>query len=271
MQVTELERDIRLFRGDAFEGVATAFANNGDVLLVDALASRADAERMRQHIEHQWSKRVRVVVVTHYMSDHMSGLCLFPEAQIVAHRHFMHTYLSQRGRSEADDREFVPPTTTFGDVLTLEWGRHTLELFNNPGKTLCTVCVDVPNADLLLASDNVVGNIAYLSSGAPALIDGSIERLQQRRRGRIVPGHMGILPAESLANARHYLRRLREAVRQAMRETDAEGAIRDISLDACVAAGVAPIPFEREWHAQNLAVVLERRPFAVGGFERSPA
>jgi cyclase len=253
MRITAIEPDILVFRGDFFESLATAFIHAGDVLLVDALASRADAEEMRRHLEEELGTKVRVIVATHYMNDHMAGLRLFPGAQIIAQRYFMHTFLSQRGRSAGDDEDFVAPTTVFGDTLTLCFGRHTLNLFHNPGHTMSTIGIDVLGHDLLFSGDNVLGNIAYVSSSAPALIAGAIDRLRRMGRGRIVPGHIGVLPGEAPQNALHYLGRLRERVL-----ADPDG-IRGIGIEDCLAAGVAPTPFEREWHGKNLDVILERR------------
>lgn len=258
MRIETIETDVLLFRGDAYEGVATAFIEGGNVLLVDALASRPDAMWMREEIENRLGKKVRVIVVTHYMSDHIAGLSLFPEAQIVAHQHFLHTFMSQRDRSVEDERDFIPPTQTISDTLTLRWGRHTLEIFHNPGKTLCTLCVDVPDCGLVFASDNIVGNIAYLSSSVPELIDASIERLERRGRARVIGGHMGALPAAALGNAREYLRRLRERVLLARDRPDPDKEIEAISVEDCLAAGVEPTEFEREWHAHNLGLVKER-------------
>ena len=268
MRVEQVESDILVFIGVEYESIATAFVRNGDVLLVDALASRSDARWMRHHLEEVLGKKVRIIISTHYMSDHMAGLRLFPDAQVVAHRYFMHTFLSQRNRSVEDDENFLPPTTVVGDTLTLEWGRHELALFHNPGKTLCTICIDVPDCDLLFASDNVVGNIAYISGSAPDLISGAIDRLQQRRRGRIVPGHMGVLKAEALGNARHYLERLRERVSEARRRPSGADAVRAIGIEECLAPGVEPTAFEREWHGRNLEVILERRVFTVDASRR---
>ena len=262
MRVEQLESDILVFVGDEYESVATAFLRDGDVLLVDALASRPDAEWMRRHLEEELGKKVRIIVSTHYMNDHMAGLRLFPDAKIVAHRHYLYTFLSQRNRSVQDDEDFVRPTTVFGDTLTLEWGRHALALFHNPGKTLCTICIDVPGSDLLFSSDNVVGNIAYISSSAPELISDAIARLQQLGRRRVIPGHMGVLKGEALGNARRYLERLGERVRAARRDGFEAAAIRSINIEDCLAPGIEPTAFEREWHGRNLDVILERRLFS---------
>jgi len=256
MRIEPIDSDILVFRGDFFESLATAFIRDGDVLLVDALASRADAGEMRRHLEDDLGKKVRVIVATHYMNDHMAGLRLFPDAQIIAHRFYQHTFLSQRGRTVEDDEDFVPPTTVFGDTLTLNWGRHTLHLFHNPGHTMSTIGIDVADRDLLFTGDNVLGNMAYVSSSAPALIAGAIDRLVRLPRRRIVPGHIGVLPGTAPRNALHYLGRLRDRV-------VAGGAIRDIAIEDCLVAGVEPTPFEREWHGKNLDVILERRLLTV--------
>lgn len=264
MQLTELEPDILVFRGDAYESLATAFIQGREVLLVDALAGPEDAGALRAHLEGQLGLRVRLILMTHYMSDHMAGLRLFPRARIASHRAYVQTFLSQRGLSAEDERAFVPPSIELGGELAFDWGRHHLRVFPNEGKTPCTLNVDVPAADLVLCSDNLVGNTAYLSSSTPERLDAGLARLQELGRSRIVPGHMGVLPGSALANARHYLVRLRQAVVAARRSADAVRSVRAIDIESCVAADVTPTPFEREWHGRNLERVLERDLFAGG-------
>ncbi len=182
----------------------------------------------------------------------------------MAQRYFPHSYHSQRGRTVEDDGDFVPPTIVFGDSLTLDWGRHRLALFHNPGHTLATIGIDVPGSDLLFTSDNVVGHIAYVSSSAPELIASALERLRRFRRGRIVPGHIGPLEGSAPDDAYFYLERLGERVRRARRDGSPDEAIRRIGIEECLAPGVEPTAFEREWHGQNLERIVERRLFALG-------
>ena len=263
MQIQAPEADILVFRGEAYESLATAFIHGRDVLLVDALADRGDGEAMREHLEEELGKRVRFILMTHYMSDHMSALGLFPGARVAAHRHYAHTFLSQRRRSAQDEQEFVPPSIELAGDITFDWGRHRLQVFHNPGKTPCMLNVDVPDADLVIASDNLVGHTAYLSYTAPELLDAGLLRLQQLGRGRVIPGHMGVLPGAAVGNARHYLKRLGERVVVARCQGGADG-IRAIRIEDCLTQGVAPTPFEREWHDINLNVVLERGVFPLG-------
>ncbi|HEV2112001.1 MAG TPA: MBL fold metallo-hydrolase [Gammaproteobacteria bacterium] len=263
MQVTELESDILVFRGAAYESLATAFVHGRDALLVDALAEQGDAEAMRAHLEGRLGLRVRLILMTHYMSDHMAGLRLFPRARVAAHRFYAHTFLSQRNRSPQEEREFVPPSIELGGDLAFDWGCHRLRVFHNPGKTPCMLNVDVAAADLAICSDNLVCNTVYLSHAAPELLDAGLVRLQQLGRGRVVPGHMGVLPGTAVTNARHYLKRLGEQVMVARSHGDAAANIRAISIEACLSPGVEPSGFERQWHTRNLEVVRERSVFAT--------
>ena len=256
--VTQIEPDIFVFRGNAYESIATVFVHGRHALLVDALASAADAQRMRAHIETTLGASVRLIVMTHAMSDHMSGLHLFPDAHVLAHAFHDFTFLSQRERSIEDEREFVRPTIEIQGEVMFAWGRNRLRVFHNPGKTMCALAVDVPDRDLVVCGDAIVGNIAYLSSSAPDLIDRAIQSLQRLGRSRVIPGHIGPQDASALGNARSYLRELGRCVgakRDAHCGTD---SIFGIAIETCLAEGVTPTPFEREWHARNLDRIVER-------------
>src|SRR3546814_1948523 len=87
-----------MFVGDDHESVATAFLDGDDVLLVDSLGSMDDARWLRRVLCGDMGKTVRVVAATHFMSAHIAGMSLFPEALTIAHRHYRHTFLSQNRR-----------------------------------------------------------------------------------------------------------------------------------------------------------------------------
>jgi cyclase len=266
MRIENIEADVLMFVGDSYESVATAFVRDAEVLLVDTLASCADAEWMRRYLMEEMGKTVRTIVATHYMSDHMAGMRLYPEAQVIAQRYFRYTFQTQRQRSARQDEDFVNPTVVFGDTLTLKWGRHDLRLFHNPGKTMCLVNIDAPSCDAVFAGDNIVGNIVYLSRSSPEMIDQAIARLQVLQRGRVIGGHMGIFPARTLNNARHYLRSLREATINIYRTHPPDRAVRaieSITIESCLAPGVVPAAFEREWHGRNLDVLVEQDTFKL--------
>ncbi|WP_158549206.1 MBL fold metallo-hydrolase [Lysobacter silvisoli] len=259
----ELAEQVWMFVGEAYESVATAFIDGDDALLVDTLASTEDALRLRQALCEQRGKSVRAIVATHYMSDHLAGLPLFPQALSIAQRHYRHTFLYQNRREDAYYRE---PRLVFDQAMTLRWGAHELRLLHNPGKTLDHVSVDVPGADLVCAGDNIVGRIVYLSRADPMALRAAILRLRELGRGRVIGGHMGCFPAAVLEQALHYLDRLRETVvriRATSVPTQADERITAIPIEACLAPQVQPLAFEREWHGRNLEAIVAQSVFAL--------
>ena len=263
MRIEELGADVLMFVGDEHESVATAFLDGDDVLLVDALGSIEDAQSLRRVLCDEMGKTVRVVAATHFMSDHIAGLSLFPDALTIAHRHYRHTFLSQNRPVLELYRE---PKVVFDGGMTLRWGRHALHFLHNPGKTMDHVSVDVPTADLVCAGDNIVGNIVYVSKADPALLRSAIVRLRQLGRRTVIGGHMGRFPAAVLDNAIHYLGRLQAAViriRADATPLEAGDRIAAIPIEGCLAPGVAPSGFEREWHRRNLEAIVAQSIFAL--------
>lgn len=258
MQVREIAPKTLLYRGTAYQSLATALIRGRDALLVDALADRSDALMMRDHLEGELGVKVRVLVLTHGMVDHMAGVGLFPDAILIAHRDYLETYHAERPAPE-EKRERADIEVT--DELHFAWGRRRLRIFSNAGKTRCTLNVDLPDSDLVLCGDNLVGHIAYLSGAEPASLEAGLIRLQQLGRSRVVPGHMDVMPASALGAAYQYLAHLAAAVELARRRPDAPDAIRRIAIEHCLAPGISATAFEREWHGENLERVIERQMF----------
>lgn len=263
MRFEQLSPGVLMFVGDEYESVATAFLDGDDVLLIDSLASDRDARWLRSVLCGELGKTVRVIAATHFMSDHIAGISMFPDALTIVHRHHRHTFLSQNRRVDALYRE---PQMVFDSAMTLRWGQHELRFLHNPGKTMDHISVDVPTADLVCAGDNIVGNIIYLSKADPALIRTAIGRIRQFGRGTVIGGHMGSFSAAALDNAIHYLDRLQSAVvgiRANQTTQDVDRQIASISIEACLAPQVEPTAFEREWHQRNLEVIVDQSTFAL--------
>lgn len=255
MDIVTLNPDIFVVKGACYESLATVIVRGDEALLVDGLASAGDALALRRFVSDDLGKRVRFIISTHYMSDHMAAFPLFEGAEIIAHRLHAHTFYSQLERDA-----FVEPSIVFDSELTLRWGAYELELFHNPGHTMSTVNIDLRGADVLFTADNVLGNMAYISSSSPEMLLAANERLLRRRRAKLVPGHMRVLGGEAIPNSREYLGRLGDRVRAAREEGR---ALEGIAIESCLSPGCVASDFEREWHGRNLQVVQTRNLFAV--------
>jgi glyoxylase-like metal-dependent hydrolase (beta-lactamase superfamily II) len=255
----QIESDIHLFIGEGYDSNSTAFVKGDEVLLVDAMASRRDAERLRERIETGLKKRVRFVIATHYFSDHLAALKLFPDAEIIAHQNYMHTFTTERHRSREEEANFVEPTMLISDSLLMRWGRYTLDVFHNPGHTMSTLSIEVPEADLLMAGDTVVGNIIYLAYSTPEMIRRALRRLRRRGRGRLISSHMGVRGGEAVEHALVYLDRLEAHARAAWQAGEAGDSVLRIPIGSCLSPGLEATPFEELFHGRNLESIVGRR------------
>jgi len=165
MRIEKLEDDLLVAVGKQYESTTAIFLDGNRALLVDGMASREDGLELRRFVEEDLGKKVTFLVSTHYFSDHLAAWGLFPGVPIVAHRNYRQTFDGEAFRTEEEKRHFVEPTVIVDDGLEIAWGRFHLDVFYNPGHTLCSLAIDVPEADLLLAGDTVVGNIVYSTMG----------------------------------------------------------------------------------------------------------
>jgi glyoxylase-like metal-dependent hydrolase (beta-lactamase superfamily II) len=259
MRIDHSEDGLYVLRGEAQDANATVLAADGRAVIVDAMASRADAAALRAFVEDELGLTVRYLIATHYFSDHLAALASFPQAEIVAHEHYQHTFDSERFRTDEERGFYVRPTLLVRDGLLLRWGRFTLDVFHNPGHTMSTLGIDVPEADLLFGGDTVVGGLAYLAYSTPELLATALQRLRRRGRGRLLSSHGGIAPGRAIDDSLHYLRALGDAVSEARKSSHPATAIRAVPLEACLAPGLAARDFERMFHARNLESVVDRQ------------
>ncbi|MCC7635368.1 MBL fold metallo-hydrolase [Stenotrophomonas rhizophila] len=263
MHLQPLGPDVLLCVGEDYQSVATVFLDGNDALLVDSMGSAADADRLRALICEELGKAVRVIVSTHFMSDHIAGLATFPDAMVIAHRNYRHTFLSQNRRVDGFYRE---PQVVFDSAMRIRWGRHALGLLHNPGRTIDHISVDVPSADLACVGDNIVGNIVYLSNSDPVQMRAAIDRVKQVGRGTVVGGHMGRFGAAVLDNALHYLDRICRnvvAIRAQAEGESLRSRLAAIRIEDCLAPGVEASAFEREWHLRNLEAIEAQGIFGL--------
>ncbi|WP_164010941.1 MBL fold metallo-hydrolase [Pyxidicoccus trucidator] len=256
LKTVSLAADVLVVTGETYASNTTLFLDGRDVLMVDALGSRADAQALRRFVHEELNARVRLAVCTHGFSDHLAALQEFPEALVLAHERFEDTFRAERFRSDEESGFFRAPELRAAGPLHLQWGRYALEVFSNTGHTASTLNIDVPSLDLLFSADTAVGHMAYVAYGAPEAIDAALGRSEARGRARVIQGHGGVVSPRTLSSARYYLRALEAAVREARGTPE---RVRAIPLAACLPADVRGSEFEAFFHSRNLDEVVTRR------------
>lgn len=260
MRIETVSDDLRIFIGDKYDSNSAILIHGREALLIDAVGSTADAKELSDYIRDGLGARVRFIISTHYFSDHMAALRVFPDAEIIAHRNFRQTFDAEEFRSAEEGEFFVEPHVVIDSSLVMRWGALNLNVFHNPGHTPATLNVDIPEADLVLTSDTFVGNIAYFRYGHPEDIAAALERIRSLGRSRAVASHGGTTSSEAVEHALFYLRTLRNDVRY-LRRRSLDVTIPLIKLNSCLPQGVKGTDFENIFHKRNLDVVTERSLF----------
>jgi cyclase len=263
MEIKQLATDLLLLIGDTYHSNTTVFINGDELLLVDAMASLEDGEKLVEFINKDLAKKVRFIISTHYFSDHIASLRFFPQASIIAHIDYRKTFESEKFRTEKEAEHYVEPTILISDRMVMRWGGFNLDIFHNPGHTLSTLNIDVPEADLLMTSDTVVGNIVYFQYSTPTLIESALQRLQSRKRAQVIKGHWGNVDFAVIEHALYYLDSLRTQVTAANSRPERDELISQISLASCLPADINGSAFENIYHRRNLETIIERKLFLV--------
>jgi glyoxylase-like metal-dependent hydrolase (beta-lactamase superfamily II) len=110
MRVEQIETDLYLAIGDAFDSNSTILLSGKEALVIDALGSKRDAHDLKHLIEQNFEARVRFIICTHYFSDHLAASKLFPDSQIIAHKKYRQTFDQEQFRSGRRGIIFVEPT-----------------------------------------------------------------------------------------------------------------------------------------------------------------
>lgn len=243
MRIEQIEKDLYLAIGDAYDSNSTILLSGKEALVIDALASKKDAQDLKRLIEQNFEASVQFFICTHYFSDHLAALKLFPTSQIIAHKNYQQTFDQERFRSEEEASFFVEPTILMSDDLTIHWGRFNLNLFYNPAHTTGTINIDIPEADLIHVSDTIVGNMVYIAYSSPDAFFPGLQKIKERGRKKLISSHLGLRSIDAIDHAESYLRILQDKIKM----PDSK-----VSLQECLPPHVEATPFENIFHKRNI-------------------
>jgi glyoxylase-like metal-dependent hydrolase (beta-lactamase superfamily II) len=230
-------------QGDPNTGV---IVGDDSVMVIDAQATPAMAQKVIEHIRQVTDKPVRHVVLSHYHAVRVLGASAYGASEIIA-SDLCRAMIVERGQEDWDSEfarfprlfqaaDTIPgltwPTQTFSDNLTLYLGRRRVDLmWLGRGHTAGDIVAWVPDAGVMYSGDLVEYRSACYCGDAhfgdwPETLDEIAEfepDALMPGRGDAVTGSDNV--AEAIELTRRFLRDTYAPV--------ARGAARGAPLKAC--------------------------------------
>ena len=180
---------------------------DGEALVVDTRTTPGHARELIADIGRLTPLPVRLVVDTHWHSDHVFGNHDFRPATIWAHERCRSRLLENGEHQRAslaaalpDLAEDIgslvidPPDRTFVDTTSLAVGARPVELhYLGRGHTDADIVIVVPDAGILFAGDLLENDaVPFFGDGYPIEWPATVTRLLGLVGGPVVPGHGSI-------------------------------------------------------------------------------
>ncbi len=272
--------DIYVFTSELYAQVtAGAVISPEGAVVIDTLAFPSETLEIRQFIENQLGARVRYVINTHYHADHSNGTCLFPGAEVIAHRRCRDRLdtVGRQGMARAQEQTpelaglsvVLPSTLVTHGPLNLHVGKKTLQLFATPGHSPDSISVLLKEDRILFAADMMMP--------LPHIVDGdlddmlaSLKLIPEMGLENVVQGHGEVVLRGEIDDAvksnLRYLDSLSKKVNAAVKKEKLRESLREITIESC---GKSRIPLNGIVARLHDANVLSLYDKLTGG--RRPA
>jgi cyclase len=266
-RVTE---DIHVFISSLYvEVAATVILTPEGAVVVDTMPFPQEAQQVRDFALRRSPRGIRYVVNTHHHADHVYGSFMFPEAELIAHRHCREIMLKVGEASLEQAKAQTPllasvelciPQLVFETELLLRLGDKTIHLMHAPGHSPDGLMIHVPEDKVLIASD-VVTPVPFVVRGNPEELIESLSRIKDFNLENAIQGHGGVLLRGEINEAVDaniaYLRAAEEKVREIIAEGRPRTELKEIDIEEC---GLSRVPLGglvQRFHQANLDYIYE--------------
>ena len=240
--VRELAEGVYAVPGDSGRGSegrpnAGFVVTKEGVIVIDALASPLQGERLVRSIRNVTSEPIRWLILTHHHPDHHFGAVALRRAgaRVLAHPDRA-TVAAEAGEAAlAEDwtrvvgaeemRNFeygnAPDGPVTADTTLTAGGRTVRILHPGPAHTPGDLAVWLPAERVLFAGDLLIEDgVTMVVDGHSGVLLAGLDRLDSLDATVVVPGHGRISydPARLIQLTRSYVQGLRSAIEQAIRE-----------------------------------------------------
>lgn len=144
----------------------TVIVQGKQALLIDA-AFPEYSERVKKDLEAR-EIEVKIIVLSHYHSDHASGCAVFSQCDIYASEFYEHSY--NNCRVWEPGYTYIRPTQMIKNGDTLSFGTFNLEFFSAPGHSPCGIITRVSGrvfhvGDLIMMAEHGKASLPFIADG----------------------------------------------------------------------------------------------------------
>lgn len=273
MQEERVASDIHIFTSEAYAQVtAGLIVTDQGCILIDTLPFPEETAQIAATVRELSPDGVRLLVFTHYHSDHTYGAYQFPGATVVSHV-LTRDLLIEKGvaalaiaKSQAPELaevDLVLPAVVFGsEGLTLHLGNKTLQLFHSPGHTPDSIAAYVVEDKVLFASDTVLPVPTIFDGDLNVLIT-SLKRLKKMSLESVVQGHGEVILRgevnSHIDQGVAYLNKIEKLASRAIAEGRPRDSLLQVDIESC---GLSRIPLNglvQQLHTTNLLALFDRK------------
>jgi len=139
-----------LREGSALADTIIAVFDGSKALLIDT-GYESEAKQLADEFSAN-GITVEKIVISHWHSDHFYGLDEFLEVPVYGSANYAETHLSEGFTKEQIDS--FPGFNKISEPVTIEFGKHKLELIPHIGHSVCTLLIKI-NDEFLFISDEI--------------------------------------------------------------------------------------------------------------------
>ncbi len=267
-RVTE---DVYVFISDLYaEVAATVIITPQGTVIVDTLPFPQEARQVRAFALRHSPKGIRYVIATHHHADHIYGSCLFPEAEVIAHRRCREILLRVGEESLAQAKAQTPaleevklrvPQLVFEEDLLIRLGGKTIHLMHMPGHSPDGIVVHIREDKVLVASDTLTP-VPLIARGEPDALRASLKRIKGLSLENVIQGHGGVLLRgeidEMIDSNIAYLDKLEAQVSALIDKGLPRSELSRIEIESCGKSRIPLGGLVRKLHQANLEYVYDQ-------------
>ncbi|UCE28953.1 MAG: MBL fold metallo-hydrolase [Candidatus Bathyarchaeota archaeon] len=194
----------------------TALVFPGRVIMVDCGIQLPAVMETRKEIEKISKRKLEVVVLTHFHSDHTKAISAFSDCRVISSNRLLRN-LKQANRKTSEEAKLTLPNEAFDDQLEIQDGDVRLVIKRTGGHTDGSTYAYCPNYKVIVAGDNFWVNYYPWGGARNGDPDEWIQALKEYLSldaKYFIPGHGPVAGKDKIVELLDYINNVREVMKE---------------------------------------------------------